>query len=103
MIGTPAILWIVAAALWVAFVLVLAFRRDGPGRTVMVKARDVSGIIVGGDVGGDIIQNQPASEERPQEPIGFWDRLGRVGIVIGILGSLATIVALVLTLSDKQP
>lgn len=103
MIGTTAILWIVAAALWVAFVLVLAFRRDGSGRTVKVKTRDVSGIIVGGDVGGDVVQNQPAPVDRPQERIGFWDRLGRAGVVVGILGSLATIAALVVTLSDKQP
>ena len=97
------IVWTVAVVLWVAFLIAIYLGRKSSRRPVETHARDVSGIIVGGNVEGDVVQkNQtsPAQAETPAKGRGY---LGRAGLIFGILAAIATIAGFVMTLTSGTP
>lgn len=66
-----------------------------------IDARDISGVVVMGDVKGDVKQHQGSSAARTKDinstgerPV--WSVLGRVALIVGILAGLAAIAGLML-------
>ena len=70
-----------------------------------VHARDISGIVVTGDVSGDVTQNGDSSQERPAETsptkdTPVWRAFVRTGIIVGIIAGLAAIVGVILQITS---
>lgn len=70
-----------------------------------IDARDIPGIIVMGDVKGDVKQDGVSSQERPAETspakdTPVWRAFGRTGIIVGILAGLAAIIGVILQITS---
>ncbi len=70
-----------------------------------VDARDISGVVVMGDVKGDVKQDGASSQERPRktspaEDTPAWRTFGRTGIIVGILAGLAAIIGVILQITS---
>lgn len=88
--------WIAIGVGGVIFI-VLLLRLHGDRR--VVKARDVSGIVVMGDVGGDVTQHhadaKPGANGRPFRNVSW------MNLILGIVASLLVIVGAVLGLGGN--
>jgi hypothetical protein len=89
------VLLVLSAVLWLV-VLVLVIRARGD--RVSVKARDVSGVVVAGNVKGGVTQHQAAgSASRPGDSSGAAKRVGRwVVWLLALLASILTTVGFIL-------
>ena len=70
-----------------------------------VDARDISGVVVMGDVTGDVTQHGDSSQERPTETspaedTPVWRAFGRTGIIVGIIAGLAAIIGVILQITS---
>ena len=70
-----------------------------------VDAGKISGIVVMGDVNGDVKQDGASSQERPTETspaedTPVWRAFGRTGIIVGILAGLAAIIGVILQITS---
>ncbi len=70
-----------------------------------VHARDISGVVVMGDVKGDVKQDGDSSPERPTgssatKDTPVWRAFGRTGIIVGIIAGLAAIVGVILQITS---
>ncbi len=70
-----------------------------------VDTRDISGVVVMGDVKGDVKQDGASSPERPTETsptkdTPVWRAFGRTGIIVGILAGLAAIIGVILQVTS---
>ncbi len=70
-----------------------------------VHARDISGIVVTGDVGGDVNQDGDSSRKGPAEisptkDTPVWRAFGRTAIIVGILAGLAAIIGVILQITS---
>lgn len=74
--------------LWTGLIVlvVLAVRA---GRTV--KARDISGIVVMGNVHGDVTQHQETKPAPPSKPSLWKEVLTLTNVLLGIIGAALTI------------
>ncbi len=97
------LVWLAAAILWSAFLIAVFLRRKGRRDSVEIHARDISGIVVGRDVHGDVIQNNPADQAQTEKRVGFWEYLGRGNLVLGAVAAIATIIAFIMTLTGGSP
>jgi hypothetical protein len=94
----PSVGWILlglSAVLWaVVVVLAIRARKD----RVSVRTRDVSGVVVVGDVKGGVTQHQAAGAvSRPGDSSGAAKRVGRwVVWLLALLASILTTVGFIL-------
>lgn len=70
-----------------------------------VHARDISGIVVTGNVSGDVTQDGGLSPERPTETspaedTPVWRAFVRIGIIVGIIAGLAAIAGVILQITS---
>ena len=79
--------------LWIGLLVlvVLALRA---GRTI--KARDISGIVVMGDVHGDVTQHREPKPEPPPKPSLWKEILTLINVLLGITGSVMVIAGILL-------
>lgn len=66
-----------------------------------VNARDISGIVVTGDVEGDVEQHSVSGQEQttrtsPTKDTPVWRAFVRIGIIVGIIAGLAAIIGVIL-------
>ena len=70
-----------------------------------VDAGKISGVVVMGDVKGDVKQDGDTSRERPTDTsptkdTPVWRTFGRTGIIVGILAGLAAIIGVILQITS---
>ncbi len=81
------------ALFWVGLIL-FAILGGNVFRTV--KARNISGIVIMGDVQGDVIQHQPQKPAEPPRPPWWRDLLTLMNAVFGILAAVMVIASFLL-------
>ena len=78
---------------------------DSDKSKISVHARDISGIVVTGDVSGNVEQRGDSSQERPTQTsptkdTPVWRAFVRIGIIVGIIAGLAAIVGVILQVTS---
>ena len=74
--------------LWIGLIVLVVFAVRA-GRTI--KARDISGIVVMGDVHGDVTQHQQPKPEPPSKPSLWKEIFTLTNVLLGIIGAALTI------------
>ncbi len=77
--------------LW-AGLIVLVVLAINVGRKV--KARDISGVVVMGDVHGDVTQHREPKPEPPPKPSLWKEILTLINVLLGITGSVMVIASI---------